>query len=410
MHDTELFKQLLGLKDPWFISNVELDGRLQTVMIYVEYPAQTCFECPQCQTAQCAVYDRRDRIWRHLDTCQFKTYIKASMPRVECSKCGIKTVSPPWAEAHSRFTVLFERLAIDAFCEMSISGGCRMLQISWDEASSIIERAVRRGLARRELTDVTRIGIDEKAVGKGQRYITIVTDLVKSKVLWVGKERRSETLDSFFELLDKQGCSRIECISMDMWRPFQAACRKWIPDADSKTVLDRFHIDKYLGQALDQVRQQENRELLRTHDRRLKGSKWDWLFHPENLPDKRREPFEQLRKSDLKTAKAYALRQNIRHLWSCSSPEEAHEHFDYWYQWAIHSGLVPMQKIAKKLKSHLGRILTYLKFRETNSRAEGINNKIQSVKKKAYGFRNLDRFINMIYFHCAGLKMYPYPL
>jgi transposase len=242
-----------------------------------------------------------------------------------------------------------------------------------------------------------------------KQYITVVSDLVRGRTLWVGKERTAQTLEPFFQLLGPERCARIECISMDMWRPFALACRRHIPDARQKTVLDRFHIERHVGEAVDETRKQENRQLLRQGDSRLKSTRWEWMWNPENMPASRKERFETLRKSDLNTAKAYAMRLNLRRLWSMSSESEAREHFMDWHAWATHSNIRPMQRLAKKLMTHLDRILTYIRFRQTNGLAEGINNKIQTVIKKAYGFRNVQRLINMIYFHCGKLHMYPYP-
>lgn len=411
MRDIELYKAVLGLREPWFITSVDLDKAAETITVHVDVPADTRFECPQCKGTDCPVYDSRPRTWRHLDTCQFKTFIQAPLPRINCSGCGVKTINPPWSEGHSRFTLLFERFVIDALQEMSMKGASRLFRLSWDQLDSIVQRAVRRGLARRDLGDIKRIGIDEKSVGKGQdNYITIVSNLETSKVVWVGKSRRRETLDEFFKMIGPEICSRIECISMDMWRPFQSSCRKWIPDADAKTVLDRFHIEKHLGEAVDMVRKQEQRELMKQGDDRLKGSKWDWMTRRENMDEKRLARFDDLRKSDLNTARAWAMRENFRRLWSYKNKAYATKHFDRWHTWVTRSSLVPMQRVGKRLKTHLNRILTFLKFRVTNAKAEGINNKIQTINKKAYGFRNTNRLINMIYFHCSGLNLYPGPL
>lgn len=411
MRDTDLYKAILGLHEPWFITNVDLDPKAETVTVHVDVPPGTMFQCPQCKSSDCPVYDSRPRKWRHLDTCQFKTFIEAPLPRINCSGCGVKTINPPWAEGHSRFTLMFERFVIDALKEMSMQGASRLLRLSWDQLDSIVQRAVRRGLHRRDLGQLKRIAIDEKCIGSGQNsYITIVSDLETSKVVWVGKDRRRDTLDQFFYMIGPNACSQIECICMDMWRPFQSSCRKWIADADAKTVLDRFHIEKHLGEAVDLVRKQEQRELMRQGDDRLKGSKWDWLTRREHLDEVRLARFDDLRKSDLRTARAWALRENFRHIWSFEKRAFAAAHFDRWHEWATRSGLLPMQRVAKRLKTHLNRILTYLQFRVTNAKAEGINNKIQTIKKKAYGFRNVDRLINMIYFHCSGLNLYPDPL
>jgi transposase len=407
MRDKDLYKTILGIEEPWRIADVAMEEEKGTITVRVELKPRATLSCPVCGRRGCAVKDRRERTWRHLDTCQFKTFINAPLPRAECPECGVKTIAPPWADKHSRFTLLFERFVIDALLEMSVTGVCRLLRLTWDEAAGIMERAVNRGLARRDLSDLKRIGIDEKSVAKGHRYVTIVYNLDTSKVVWVGKDRREETLDRFFVALGKAGRERIECITMDMWKPYRASCRKWIDDADGKTVLDRFHIEKHINEAVDKVRKEEHRELKEQGIGLLDKSKWDWLYHPENLPPKREARFEQLRQYDLKTVRAHAIKESFRHFWQYVYPANASRFFKSWYFWATHSCLKPIIKVAKSLHRHFDRIVTFFRHRASNSIAEGINNKIQSVKKKAYGFRNTQRFINAIYFHCAGLELHP---
>jgi transposase len=407
VRDKDLYKTILGVEDPWIITDVTMDAEDETITVRVELKTGATLPCPTCGRSGCGIKDRRERTWRHLDTCQFKTLINAPLPRTDCPECGAKTITPPWADKHSRFTLLFERFAIDALLEMSVKGTCRLLRLTWDEADGIMARAVERGLRKRDLSALTRIGIDEKAVRKGHCYITVVYNLETSKVIWVGEDRREETLDRFFAALPEDVRERIECIAMDMWIPYRASCRKWIADADKKTVLDRFHIEKHLNEAVDKVRKQEHRALKAQGIGLLDRSKWDWLYHPENLPPEREARFEELRQYDLKTVRAHAVKENFRHFWQYAYPANARRFFKAWYFWATHSRLDPIVKVAKIFKRHFERIVTFFRLRATNSIAEGINNKIQSVKKKAYGFRNTRRFINAIYFHCAGLELYP---
>lgn len=407
MHDSELYRILLGVEAPWKITGVEMDAKAETITVRVELAPGARLACPDCGKADCTIKDRRERTWRHLDTCQFKTFVVSPLPRTDCASCGVKTVNPPWANGHSRFTLLFERFAIDALLEMNLSAAARLLRITWDEADGIVQRAVQRGLARQDLTKIRRIGIDEKAVLKGHNYITVVCDLDTRKVLWVGRDRTADTLNGFFAGLPRGVAENIECIAMDMWQPFRAACNRWIPGADDKIVLDRFHIDKKLNEAVDTVRKQEHRELKQQGRGDLTGTKYDWLHRPENLAGYRRHHFEAMRQSNLKTARAYALKEQFRRFWYYIYPGNARHFFNDWHSWAVRSRLDPMKKLAKSLHNHLPRIMTYFQFGVTNAIAEGINNKIQTVKKQAYGFRNVERFINKIYFHCAGLKLHP---
>lgn len=407
MRDKDLYRELLGISSPWKVTDVLLDSKTETITVQVALKPGATLACGHCGRSGCPIKDRRRRTWRHLDTCQFKTLIEAPLPRTDCPKCGVKTVSPPWADKHARFTLLFERFTIDALLEMSLMGVCRLLRISWDEADGILSRAVARGLDQRDLSGVRRIGIDEKSVRKGHHYITVVYDLETSKVIWIGQDRSEETLDVFFASLPEETLAQIECITMDMWKPYRASARKWIKNVDEKTVLDRFHIHRHLNQAVDKVRKQEHKALKDQGIDLLEKTKWDWLYNVENLPQKREARFEELRQYDLKTVRAHAIKENFRHFWDYTYLANAHKFFKKWYFWATHSRLQPIIDVAKRLHKHLDRILTFFRLHATNSTAEGINNKIQSVKKKAYGFRNTNRFINAIYFHCGGLKLYP---
>lgn len=407
MRDTGLYQQILGLVAPWQVVHVTMDKEAQTITVRIELPPATTLACPACGREGCTIKDRQERQWRHLDTCQFQTLISAPLPRTDCPDCGVKTLSPPWAQKSSRFTLLFERFAIDALLEMSIRGACGLLKISWDEADGIIARAMGRGLERRDLSKLRRIGIDEKQVLSGHHYITLVYDLDTSKVVWMGEDRTEETLDRFFESLPKEVLGQIECITMDMWKPYRASCLKWIDGADEKTVLDRFHLERHLNEAVNKVRKLEAGELKEAGSDLLDKTKYDWLYHPENLPESRVDRFLDRRQYDLKTGRAHAIKENFRRMWDFVFPEGARGFFKGWYFWATHSRLEPIIKVAKMFNNHLERILTYFKLHATNSIAEGVNTKVEAIKRKAYGFRNVQRFINAIYFHCGGLELYP---
>jgi|AP45_3_1055517.scaffolds.fasta_scaffold21094_3 transposase len=407
MRDTDMYTELLEVAFPWRVARVDMDAKEERVTVRVELEPGGQLACPQCGRTGCTIKDRRERTWRHLNTCKFKTFVKGPLPRVDCPECGVKTFTPPWAERYSRFTKEFEGVTIKGLLEMSVTGACRLLGITWDEADSIMARAVRRGLQRQDLSQLRRIGIDEKAVRKGHHYVTIVYNLDTSDVVWVGEDRKEETLDGFFASLPKQVLSQIECIAMDMWAPYRASCRNWIADADEKTVLDRFHIEGHLNQAVDSVRKDEHRALQEEGIDLLSRTKWDWLYRPENLPPERELRFNELRQFDLKTVRAHAIKENFRHFWRYTYTGNARRFFKGWYFWATHSQLPPVIKAAKRLNRHLDRILTYFRLRASNSIAEGINNKIGTVNKKAYGFRNVSRYINAIYFHCAGLELDP---
>jgi transposase len=405
MQDRDLYATLLGLTKPWNVTNVELKLTELEVHVYVEH-GDYAWECPECGR-QSALYDHQpERTWRHLDTMQYTTLLHARPPRVNCEEHGPRAARLPWADPKSRFTLLFERFAIDVLRMASVDAAARLLRLSWDEAWRIKERAVERGLARKPKVPPRYVGIDEKAFRAGQAsYMSIVSDLVKGTVEWVGPDRKAETVAEYFDQFTDEQLEKIDGFAMDMWRAYTKAVHDRFPDADSKIIYDRFHVTKEVNEALDQIRKAENRELLREGDDILKGTKYLWLTSRENL--KRRQSFTDLRRSKLKTARAWAIKEALRDLWEYRSPSRAEQYWKKWYFWASHSRLQPIIRAAKKLKKHEHRILNYFIHRITNAMAESINGQIERLKRVANGFRNQKNFKTAILFHYGGLDLYP---
>lgn len=406
MDDTELYRHLLGLEKPWTVSEVKLSVKERRVDIWAT-PGEQRWRCPECER-ESGLYDHaEERVWRHLDSCQFLTYLHARPPRVKCDEHGVKQVKLPWAEPRSRFTAMFERLAVDVLKEMSIEGARELLRISWDEAWHLMERAVARGKLRKKRKKLTHLGVDEKAVAKGHTYMTVVSDLKTSTVEYLGEERKQESLDAFFKELGPKRCAAIEAIAMDMWDPFFASVVLHVPDGASKVVYDRFHIVKNVNEAVDTVRKREHRALRAEGDERLTGSKYLWLRNPENLSRAQRGHFKELKSANLKTGRAWAMKESLRGLWSYTTRGWAMRFWKKWHGWAMRSRLEPMKKAAQRLKRHLPNVMTYFKHRITNATAEGINSKIRVIQNRARGFRNRTNFKTAVFFHCGGLDLYP---
>jgi transposase len=407
MKDCQLYEYLLGIKSPWTVGKVELNTKDQRVDVWAEHESGVRWPCPECGKEFTAYDHAEERVWRHLDSCQYKTYLHARIPRVNCSTHGVLQVGIPWAEAKSRFTMLFERLAIDILQECDVTGATRILGISWDEAWHIMERAVERGKARKGKRGVRQIGVDEKSAAKGHKYLTLVCDLEHGVVEYVGDTRTQESLEAYYHGLSASQLAGIEAVAMDMWEPYIQATRARVPDAEGKIVFDRFHIMGYMGKAVDTVRKQEHRELMAEGDATLSGSKYLWLYNSENVPETRRMEFAQLQQQGLKVGRAWAIKETLRKLWDYLYPEAARKFWKQWYFWATHSRLKPVLEAAKTLQRHIDNVLTYCQHRITNAVSEGLNSKIQTIKKMAYGFRNQDNFKIAIYFHCGGLDLYP---
>ena len=409
MQDTELYRYLLGLESPWEVSRVELSVADQRVDVWASHPKGTRFACPECER-QLAVYDHADeRAWRHLDSCQFLTYLHARAPRVECPVHGVRTVALPWAEPHSRFTMLFERLAVDVLKECDVEGACRILRISWDEGWRLMERAVERGLLRRPVSAPMHVGVDEKAAGRGQDYITVVSDIDAATVRFIADERKEASLDSYFDTLPADELARIEAVAMDMWEPYANSVRAHLDDADNKIVFDRYHIMGHMGKAVDTVRKAEHRRLRANGDNLLAGTKYLWLYSSENLPERHAERFAALRAVELKTGRAYAIKEDLRYLWDYVRRGWAEKHWKRWYFWATHSRLDPVIAVARMIKRHYDGVMAFFAHRITSATAEGLNSRIQAIRVQARGYRNREHFKTAIYFHLGGLDLYPNP-
>lgn len=408
MHDTDLYAKLLGLEKPWSVENVDLKLDKLEVHVFVTHGEHT-WTCPEC-SAECSLYDHQaERVWRHLDTMQYTTMLHAQPPRVKCGDHGVRVARLPWADPSARFTLMFERFAIDVLRMTSVDAAARLLRLSWSEAWRIKERAVERGLERKTNEPPTYIGIDEKAFRSGQAsYMTIISDLQRGKVEWVGEDRTAETVAKYFDQYTSEQLGRIEGFAMDMWRAYTKAVQERIPGADDKIIYDRFHVMKEINEALDQVRKQEHRALRSEGSELLKGSKYLWLTSKERVSRRRRREFARLRRHNLKTGRAWSIKETLRRLWDYRSTSWALAFWNKWYFWASHSRLVPVMRAAKKLKKHQKRILNYFTHRITNSIAESINGQIERLKRVANGFRNKDNFRTAILFHHGGLDLYPF--
>lgn len=396
---------LLGLDDSWNVDDVDLDLAGSQVVIRLSHAGGTLC-CPECGESCSRADTAPERTWRHLDTMQFKTEIRAAIPRCRCRKCGVKTTAVPWAGKHSRFTLMFEAFAIKVLqAAANVKRAAELLGLSWDAVHSIIERGVDRGLKRRELEGIYHVGVDEKSFGRGQDYVSIMTDLHANRVLEVAPERTIESCDKLWETFTEKQRSEISAVSMDMWQAFMTSAEKNAPQAE--VVHDKFHVSKHLNEAVDKVRRSEHKVLTSEGDERLKGTRQLWLFNEENLDEDRYFALLTAMRNDLKTGRAWAIKENFRRFWSYVYGYSAETFFDRWYSWAIRSRLDPIKKVARMLKEHLDGLLSYFRHPITNAVSEGFNSRIQSIKSAARGFRSFPNYRLRILFYCGKLEMVP---
>lgn len=405
---TAHYQQILGETAPWAVSEVRLDMARLINEVRLTVAPDAIWACPECHSRM-HIKEWRTRRWRHLDSCQFQTILEASVPLVECVEHGAQTVQVPWAEGSSRFTMFFERFAIQVLEACPTARAAELLAISWDEADGIKQRAVRRGLARRKLVDLEYVCVDEKAVGHGHDYVTIVTGVVdgKPKVLHVEDDRNEAALNVFWEKLGPDACAKIKAVSMDMGQPYQNSTRRYCENAD--LIFDPFHLMKMLNNAVDEVRQQETVFGTGAEKAALKGTQRMWLWGEENLPERYATRFEDLKQSALRTARAWRLKELWRTFKRCLNAADAYDFALKWYVSAIRSKLEPIKKVARTFKAHLAGIVSIFNHGFCNAIAEGVNSRIQLLMQKSCGYRNRERLKTDILFHFGGLDMDPLP-
>jgi transposase len=363
-------------------------------------------ECPECER-DLPTYDHaEERAWRHLDSLQFLTYLHAQPPRVSCPHHGVRQVRLPWAEPMSRFTNLFERMAVDVLKECDVLGASRLLRTSWDETWHLMERAVARGQAVKEVAVPALVGVDEKASGRGHDYITVVSDLARGTVEYLADERKESSLDSYFEQFSTEGLAGIEAEGMDMWEPYANSVRSHLADADDKIVFDRYHIIKNVVSAVDTVRKQENRALVASGDKSLTGSKYLWLYSAENLPKRHQSRFDALRSGDLKTSRAWAIKENLRFFWDYHVEAGPRSTRRVGTSGRRIRDSSRSSRSPARSSGHLLGLLAFFDHRITSAGAEGLNSRIQAIRVSARGYRNRNNFKTAVYFHCGGLDLY----
>ncbi len=407
--DSELQKhyaQLWGVGSPWEVKHVELNLADQKVELEWGWQWGAAAQCPECG-GPCSIHDGApERTWRPLDTMPFTTVIRARTPRSDCPEHGVKTMKVPWAEPQGRFTRLFERFAVEVLlASASVSQGGALLGIGWETAHEIMRRAVERGLERRQLEGLKYLGLDEKSFGRGQSYITLLTDLEQSRVVEVVEGRTAEAAEPLWQSLTPAQKEAVEAVAVDMWAPFIHTIEQAVPEAD--IGHDKFHVSKYLGEAGDKVRRQEHKELMAQGDETLKGTRQLWLYNPQHFSPEQRSESAVLKDLHLKVARAWAAKELFSKFWEYQEAGWARRFFKNWFGWVSRSRLKPVVEVAQMIKRHLENLLTYLKHHITNAVTEGLNSKIQSIKAAARGFRSFRNYRIRILSFCGKLNLYP---
>lgn len=344
--------------------------------------------------------ERPVRRFRHVPLWGIDVHLAYAPRRVYCRRCGgIHVESLPWVAGKRRFTRgLMVTLATWArmltWQQVATLFGC-----SWSTVAEAVDEAVTYGMAHRDLTGVTHIGIDEISRKRGHVYVTNVYDLNEPRLLWSGEGRAKETLGAFFDWFGEERTAALEGLCCDMWQPYVDVIKERAPQA--VLVFDKFHIVQHLTRAVDQVRRDEIREKGAEHKELMAKTRYIWLKNPDNLTENQRLRLSDLEELNLKINRAYLLKEDFRGFWDYCRPAWAKRFLDRWFWWATHSRLDPMRDFAWMLRRRQDDLLNYFKMPINNGTVEGLNNKAKVIIHKAYGFRTARNFIRNLY-HCMA--------
>jgi transposase len=399
--EKELFSLALGITEPLFVDEIVFDGAESSLHIHIDFQRGGRFPCSECGEVDLPVYDTIEKSWRHLNFFQYKCFIHLHTPRTQCPKCGERLWVPPWGRQMSGFTLLFEAFAMALAMEMPVSKIGELVDEHDTRIWRIIRHHVDRAYSKKNYAKVTSIGCDETSSRKGHNYVTVFADMDSGEAIFAVKGKDSGTIKAFSEELPKHGgkAEQIKEAAIDMSPAFISGVAEHLPEANIN--FDKFHVIQALNKAQDEVRRAEQK-----HNPLLTSSRYIWLKNPENLTAKQKEQLETLRYENLKTAKVYQMKLTFQDIYrSIQEPEAADAAIKKWLSWAVRSRLEPIKGFAKMVKTHYAGIMSYFTTRLTTATMEGMNSRIQGIKRRARGFRNIDNFIAMIYLEAGGLKL-----
>ena len=328
-----------------------------------------------------------------------------AMRRLNCGHCGVvKVESVPWGVGKHSLTEAYMLYLAHWARKLSWKDTALSFGTTWDQVCHAVQYVVQWGLAHRELGTLRAIGVDEIHIGRSQKFLTLVYQIEADcmRLLWVGKDRTKHSFEKFFALIGEQVAGKIEFVCSDMWRPYLRLIAKHCPQA--LNILDRFHLVAKLNKALDEVRASEARRMLREgYEPVLKKKRWCLLKRPENLTDKQRLSLRELLRYNLKSVRAYLLKEEFQLFWEYKSPAWAAKFLDAWCTRAMRSRIEPVKKFARTLRAHRQLLLNYFKAKKQFSSGviEGLNNKAKVTLRKAYGYRTF-RVAELSLYHVLG--------
>lgn len=363
--------------------------------------------CSGCGYGKAGCYDRRSpRRYEFVPLWGLRVFFVYAPRRVNCPVCGVKIERVPWATGKNQATIAYKLFLSHWARKLSWQEVAKEFRTSWQQVFRAIEYVVGWGLEHRNLSGVTAIGIDEILIHRGHHYATLVYQIDANcrRLLWVGRKRTAKTLLRFFRMFGRERNAKIEYVCSDMWKAYLKVVKKKVPHA--MHILDRFHIVANLNKALSEVRAEESKRLKREdYEPVLKGSRWCFLKRAENLTRNQRYTLRQLLQYNLKSVRAYLLKEDFYQFWKYTSAAWAEKFLDAWCTRVMRSRIEPMKKQARSIRKHKQLILNWFRAKKlfNSGIVEGFNCKAKLTMRKAYGFRTFEGLEVALYHQLGDL-------
>jgi transposase len=381
----------------------DIDGR--TALLVEVFPRRNSRPaCSGCGRKRPGYDTLEARLFEFVPLWSIPVFFVYVMRRVACPGCGVKVESVPWAEGKNTLTRAYMQFLAGWARRMSWQEVADVFRTSWAKVFRSVEWIVAWGLEHRDLSGVTAIGVDEILWRRGHRYLTVVYQIDRQcrRLLWVGEDRTVKTLLGFFREFGEERSAQLKYVCSDMWKPYLMVIAKKAGSA--LHVLDRFHIVQHLNKAIDEVRAQEARQMKADGlEPLLKHSRWCLLKRPENRTGKQEVKLADLLRYNLRTVRAFLLKEDFDLFWTYTSPHWAGQFMDAWCRQTMRSRIEPMKKVARMLRNHRELLLNWFRAKKQISGGivEGFNNKAKVTTRRAYGFRTF-RAAEVALYHTLG--------
>jgi len=402
---------LLGIQG-WEVvpDGVRIEG--ERVVVAIRRRAGRGYRCGRCGTGVLFAYDHEPvRQIRDLPLWGRPCWLEVQLARVDCPCCGVTVEAVEWVEPYARQTLRYERYLAQLCGIMPVLDVAELEGVDKNTVYRVDRKWLARRAELRESRPVRHLGIDEIAIKKRHRYATVFYDLDRREVLGLVQHRSQRATSRFFRRWGKEQCRAVEAVCMDLWRPYLNSVRRYCRQA--VVVFDKFHVYRYLAEAIEQVRRYEQAVADAPTGALIKGTRWLWLKAWRRLRGKKRYTLAAVMKLNRRLQRAYLLKEDFEAFSACADAEDGGQFLKGWLRRCQSSGLEPFRKLAHRIRRWAEGILAYFTHRLTNSMAEGINNKIKVLKRRSDGFHDEGYFFLKI-LHATGalppLQLVGHPL